>query len=140
MTKKKKEEPKSVVTHKAKFDGPVHGPVHTGSGDIHIGRLQYGIEADDLSSLFEALRTQVEAQAPPDKKNEAVQRVDALQEAIRADEPDLGMMESVLNWFKKNIPQLAGAITSVILSPIVGKIVEAAGELVAAEFKRRFGG
>ena len=34
---------------------------------------------------------------------------------------------------------LAGAVTSVIVNPIVGKLVEAAGETVSEEFRRRFG-
>jgi hypothetical protein len=49
-------------------------------------------------------------------------------------------MEYVKGWFAKHLPGLAGAVTGVIVHPIVGKLVEAAGETLAAEFKRRFGG
>jgi hypothetical protein len=45
----------------------------------------------------------------------------------------------VLNWFKRNIPKLAGAVTSVILHPIVGQIVEAAGDIAAERFRALFG-
>jgi hypothetical protein len=37
------------------------------------------------------------------------------------------------------LPELAGAVTGVIIHPIVGKLVEAAGDGLAAEFRRRFG-
>ncbi len=56
-----------------------------------------------------------------------------------ATKPDLTTMEYVKNWFEKHLPQMAGAIISVLVNPIVGKVVEAAGELAAGELKRRFG-
>jgi hypothetical protein len=49
-------------------------------------------------------------------------------------------MEYVKRWFVKNLPGLAGAVTSIVVHPIVGKLVEAAGDALAAEFRRRFGG
>jgi hypothetical protein len=129
----------STTTQTIQVHGPVYGPVHAGSGDIQIGSLQYGMDAQDVGELFRMLRHDVAAQAPPGAKDAALEKIDALQQAVQEDEPDVGMMESVLSWFKKNIPQLAGTVTSVILNPMVGKIVEAAGELVAQEFRRRFG-
>jgi hypothetical protein len=98
------------------------------------------VNGDELGSLFEALYRLVDEQAPPEQKQRALQEVDALKEAIEDEEPDLGKMESVQRWFKRNLPQLAGAVSSVILHPIVGKLVEAAGEVLATEFRRRFGG
>ena len=58
---------------------------------------------------------------------------------MTAKEPDVSTMEYVKRWFTKNIPRLAGAVTSVVVNPIVGKIVEAAGEGLADEYRRRFG-
>ena len=49
-------------------------------------------------------------------------------------------MEYVKRWFVKNLPGLAEAVTGVVVHPIVGKLVEAAGDALAAEFRRRFGG
>ena len=40
---------------------------------------------------------------------------------------------------QKNLPQLAGSIVSVLVNPIVGKVVEAAGEIAAEELKKRLG-
>lgn len=130
--------PRRVVEQKTSFHGPVHGPVHTGSGDVQVGSLQYGLDADNLADLFEALRSLIEKEAPSAKRNKAVKKAGALQKAVQADEPDLNRMESVLEWFRTNVPPLAGVVVSVILHPLVGKVVEAAGELVAEEFKRRF--
>jgi hypothetical protein len=93
----------------------------------------------ELRQLLADLKAQVAAEAPPDKKDAAVERIDELEVAVTAKEPDLSTMEYVRNWFAKNAPKLAGSVTSVVIHPIVGKAVEAAGELVSAEFRRRFG-
>jgi hypothetical protein len=127
------------VTYTPTFHGPIQGPVHTGGGNLDVGTLQYGVEADDLDGLFTALYKLVEQQAPADQKAEALRKVKALRESVTKDRPDLSTMELVLRWFKRNLPKLAGAVASVILHPFVGKIVEAGGELIAEEFKRRFG-
>lgn len=92
-----------------------------------------------LADLIAALKQQVSSDAPPEKKESALERVAELEKAITAKEPDLSTMEYVKNWFVKNIPQLAGAVTSLVVNPIVGKLVEVAGETIADEFKRRFG-
>jgi hypothetical protein len=49
-------------------------------------------------------------------------------------------MESVRNWFVQNIPTMAGAVTSIVLSPLVGRLVQAGGDLLVSDFKHRFGG
>ena len=79
-------------------------------------------------------------QAPPDKQAQAVQHLDELHEAVTAPKPELSTMEYVRNWFIKNIPTMAGAVTSIVLNPIVGRLVQAGGDVLAADFKRRFGG
>ena len=126
------------TTHETHFHGPVTGPVHTGSGDIHIGRMQVAADAS-LEMLLAALRQAVAVQAPPAMQSKALQRVDLLAEAIAEREPDLGLMESALNWFQEHLPFLADAIAAIIRSPAIRRIIEAAGEPTAAEFHRRFG-
>ncbi|HEX2077217.1 MAG TPA: hypothetical protein VHG08_05895 [Longimicrobium sp.] len=95
-----------------------------------------------LRAAFEALREQVAAAAeiPEAQKEAARERVKELEEAVTAPEPDLSTMEYVRNWFAKNLPTLAGAVTSVVVNPIVGKLVAVAGDTLSAEFQRRFGG
>jgi len=96
-------------------------------------------DLDQLRRLLADLKTQVEAQAAPEKRDAALERVGELQEAITAPEPDLTTLEYVSRWFARNLPKLAGAVTSVVVHPIVGKLVEAAGEGLADDFRRRFG-
>ena len=130
---------------RATISGDVSGQVAVGK-DIEqkqiIGARPQVTEADleAIRQMMADLRAQVAAQAPPDKKDPALERVDELEEAITAEEPDLTTVEYVKKWFAKHLPQLAGAVTSVVLNPIVGKIVEAAGEVAASEFRKRFGG
>jgi hypothetical protein len=140
MITTKRQEMRPTVTFTPTFHGPIHGPVHTGTGALRVASLRYGMDADEINKLFQGLGSLVQQQAPPEKRAKALREVGELKEAVLADKPDLGKMESVLRWFRKNIPQLAGAVGSVILNPLIGKVMEAAGELVVEEFKRRFGG
>lgn len=120
------------------------------SGQIAVGkniqqRQQAGspITPADLESfreLISELRTKVASEAPADKKDAALERVQELEQAVTAEKPELSTMEYVRNWFGKNIPALAGTVTSVVVHPIVGKLVEAGGDLLVQEFQRRFGG
>jgi len=127
------------ITHETRFHGPVTGPVHTGSGDIDIGSMQ--VAADALpETLLAALRQAVAVQAPPAVRSKALQRVDWLAEAITESEPDLGLMESALNWFQKHLPSLASAVVAILFSPAVQQTIEAAGAPAVAEFQRRFSG
>jgi hypothetical protein len=89
--------------------------------------------------MLVTLREQIEASAPPAKKEAALELIKELEEAITAEEPDLITMEYVKNWFVKKLPELAGSVTSAIVHPIVGKRVAAAGTALAADFQNRFG-
>jgi anti-sigma28 factor (negative regulator of flagellin synthesis) len=98
-------------------------------------------EADlaELRQILAELKARVESEAAPTKKDAALERVEELKEAVTAQKPDLTTMEYVKHWFDRNLPKLAGAVTSVVVHPIVGKLVEAAGDALATEFRRRFG-
>lgn len=85
------------------------------------------------------LKTQVAAEAPADKKTAALERLDELSEALIASPPDLDTLAYVKSWFGKNIPALAEAVIVVIAHPSVRQLMAAAGEVVAAEYRRRFG-
>jgi len=69
----------------------------------------------------------------------ATERVDELEAAATAAEPDLSTLEYVRNWFAKHVPAFLGAVTGIVVHPVVGKLVHAAGDAVAAEFEHRFG-
>jgi hypothetical protein len=99
-------------------------------------------EADlkQVSDMFAALKQQIEEQAPPDKKAAALERVGELQQEIASKKPDLITFDYVKSWFGKNLPSLLGGVTSLIINPIVGKVVQAASGLAVDALKRRFGG
>lgn len=139
------EQPKPGDSIQATISGGVSGQVAVGK---NIAQTQVSAarpevtEADraELRQLLADLRAQVAANAPPGEKDAALARVDELGEAITAKEPDLTTMEYVTRWFGKHLPQMAGAVTGLVIHPVVGKMVEAAGDLLAAQFTQRFGG
>jgi hypothetical protein len=91
-----------------------------------------------LTEAFAALRAEVERDAPPEVREEAVKQADAIKEATLGPKPDVSVMAQAKNWFLKHAPGLLGAVTTVIVNPIVGKVVQAAGDAVAAEYRKRF--
>lgn len=137
-------EPEPNQSISATISGDVSGQVAVGN-NIHQSRSEIhqtvtSAEIQELQDMLAQLKSQVEAEAPADKRAAALERVDELEQAITEKKPDLSTMEYVKNWFGKNIPGLAGAVVSVVVHPIVGKLVEAAGDLLAVDFRKRFGG
>jgi hypothetical protein len=95
-------------------------------------------ELDELRQLLSNLRNKIQAEASVEKKDAALERVDELEQAVLEKKPDISTMEYVKNWFGKHLPGLAGTVVGVLVHPVVGKLVEAAGDAVADEFKKRF--
>ena len=143
-TKKKSQQPFRKSSIDGKISGSVSGQIAIGenitqsrsiqSTDTHVTKA----DLETLRNLIEDLKTQIASTEIAEKQAIALEKVSELEEAITAREPDITTMEYVRNWFVKNVPQLAGAVTGLVVNPIVGKLVEAAGETVAHEFKRRF--
>jgi len=137
------EQDKPTVTIRSTIGGSASGQIATGQDITQIHTVAAPVSEAELAELrqaFDSLKTQVAQQAPPDKQAQAVQHLDELHEAVTAPKPELSTMEYVRNWFIKNIPTMAGAVTSIVLNPIVGRLVQAGGDVLAADFKRRFGG
>jgi hypothetical protein len=84
-----------------------------------------------LQNLFASLRELVGAQAPAELRGQAVAHVEELEQSVIADRPDTNKIESIKRWFRDHLPALAGAVVSVIVHPLVGSIVAAAGERIA---------
>jgi hypothetical protein len=122
----------------------VSGQVAVGDGNVQLQTIGAPspevAEADrvELRRLVADLKTRIEAEVSSEKKNAALERIGELEQALTGDEPDLTTMEYVNRWFARHLPGLAGAVAGVVVHPIVGKLVEAAGEGLAAEFRRRF--
>ncbi len=140
------EQEKGGKSYTAHITGGVSGQFAQGDGNVQVQTVGAGkaTEADiaEVRRMIEELKGRIESEAPPEKKEEALQQVQELQEAIQSKDPEdvPDRLSSVKSWFKRNLPTLAGAVVSVIVNPIVGKVVEAAGTGLAGEVQRRFGG
>jgi hypothetical protein len=126
-------------TISANISGGVSGQVAVGK---HIAQHQTVSAADlsddelaQLRQAFADLRADVAAQAPPERQAAAAERIEELEQAVLAEEPDTTTIAYVGRWFKTNLPALAGAVTSIVIHPLVGRIVGAAGEAIAAELR-----
>jgi hypothetical protein len=129
---------------RATINGNVSGQVAIGQNinqsQTQIHQALTDAELQELQQILARLKSQVEVEAPAEKRADALARVEELQQAITEKEPDLTTMDYVRKWFGKHIPGLAGAVASVVVHPLVGKLVEAAGGALAADFRQRFGG
>jgi hypothetical protein len=90
-------------------------------------------ERAELSELLADLRARVAAEAPPDEQQAAIERATELEEALRAEKPDMTTVQYVKGWFVKRLPALAGLITGVLVHPVVGKLVQNAGDVAVAQ-------
>jgi hypothetical protein len=126
----------------AEISGPVQGQVAIGREIAQrqsTGTMNAGPTPDErleLQQAIVALRAQVAKLAPPEQRAQALERIDELDEAISAGKPDVTTMRYVRGWFAKHLPGLAGAVVSVVIHPVVGKLVEAAGDAAVAQFQQ----
>jgi len=140
-----KEQDKPDKHYNVTIGGGVSGQFAQGDSNVQIqnsaGAAQPVTEAEvaELRAEIDKLRQAVQSAAPPEIKHAALERVDELEDAVTAKKPDLDAMGGVKSWFIKKLPGLAGAVTGIFINPILGKLVEAAGEGLAGEFRRRFG-
>ena len=107
----------------------------------YVGANDGGVtqaQLDELKRELEKLIEKVKVEAPPQKQDEAKGQIKELEEAITSKPPDIDRMSGVKSWFKRNIPSLLGSVGTLVGGPIVGKVVEAAGEGLAGEIRRRF--
>ena len=95
-------------------------------------------EADIAALLQQFATLRSEVLADPETPDAAAEKLDELQAAVTAEKPELSTMEYVRDWFVKYAPKFAGAVTALVVNPIVGALVGAAGETLATEFNRRF--
>lgn len=107
-------------------------------GDYNTVSLKVGLspeEVAELRAVFDGLRATVAAQAPPDRREAALAEAAELEAAIVTDHPQPSRVRKALTWFRDNAPELAGAVLSVVASPLVGKLAEKAGEAIADQFR-----
>jgi hypothetical protein len=104
------------------------------TGDYNQVAQTVGLTPEDVTALravFDDLRANVAAAAPPEQQEEALAQTAELESALVAEQPDPGRVRRALQWFRHHAPQLVGTVVSVVVNPLVGKVVEHAGEAVA---------
>jgi hypothetical protein len=117
--------------------GPVQGAVAVGkaiSQRQDVGSMEVALsdaERAQLSTLFANLRHEVSAAVPDSDRRAAVDRLDELEHAVVANHPDLTTIEYVKQWFARKLPAAAGLVASLLIHPLVGRIVERAGDKLA---------
>jgi hypothetical protein len=108
------------------------------TGDYNTVAQHVGLspaEVGELRGVFDDLRANVEAGAPPEKRAEAAAQAAELEHAVVAAQPDPGRARRAIRWFRDHLPELLGVVSGVVVTPIVGKVVAAAGDLVAEQFR-----
>ncbi|MGD6747714.1 hypothetical protein ACOKM3_38430 [Streptomyces sp. BH106] len=129
--------------YEIRTEGGVFGQVVVGR-DNTVSRVEgAGAPAAVTEQQLAELRAEfarVRALLPADAPDRAGELLDELEESATAPEPDLSTMEYVRRWFSRHLPALAGAVTSLVIHPVVGQLVAAAGGTLAEEFRHRFGG
>jgi hypothetical protein len=119
--------------------------VAVGSGNAQsgtVGRREApagDAERGELRILLAGLARQVDAEAPPERRAGAHERIGELEDALTAATPDLTTVEYVTRWFSKHLPHLAGAVLAVLVNPVVGAVVAAGGDGLIGELRRRVG-
>lgn len=129
--------------YNVRIGGDASGQVVAGRNNT-VSRIDTGPSAraqitdDDLAQLrseFAAVRALVQVEGG-DKSEQANERIDELEEAVTGPTPNLSTMAYVRRWFARNLPKLASAIEGLLIHPVAGKLAEAAGDTIAAEFRR----
>jgi len=124
----------------SKFNIQITGDVNHSQvviGDYNEVSQRIGLspeETTELRAVFDELRSAV-AEVPPDQRAKALAEANEVEAAIVTDQPQPQRVRQALVWFRDNAPQLAGAVLSVLVNPLVGKVVEGAGEAIAGQFR-----
>jgi hypothetical protein len=119
--------------------GPAQGQVAIGKGIAQhqaTGSMTMELsdaERGELRDLFAELKHDVARALPQADRDVAIERIDELHEAVAAAPPDLTTVEYVKQWFARKLPVVAGIVASVLVHPLVGSIVTAAGDRVAGQ-------
>ena len=134
-----------------KIEGHV-GDVGSGA-QVAVGKqiqqtITYGlteltaVERAEIEHLLTELKNQLSSlDIPQHKKLVSQEFVAQLEkELTKTDEPpDASTIKVAGNWLLDNVSALAGTLASLFVNPIIGKVVEAAGDIAATWVKERFG-
>lgn len=129
--------PAAAGKYNIKFGSVSNSQVSVGDYNTLTQRVGFSPEETaQLQQVFEDFKATVSEQAPPEAREEAKSQASALERAIVTDKPDPGAVRKALNWFRDHAPELAGTAMSVVVNPLVGKLVQGAGQAIADHFKQ----
>jgi hypothetical protein len=134
----KKQDSDSQPTIGFQFNGPVTGQNQTFiSGNV--GSINQGISPDDLLKLdkvFQPFREQVEQIAPADKKDQADEKVQALQaELSKGENANTERLNSIIDGLLDLVPGAVSAVGTMFASPLLAALVGPATKLVLDHIK-----
>lgn len=94
-------------------------------------------EIETVNRLFADLNSQLMSvpDISEDRRNEAISKAEELNNEIIKEKPKPSKIEQLKGWLIDNVPEVAGAVTSLFVNPIVGKVVEKAGKMVSNRIK-----
>jgi len=90
--------------------------------DIHQTYVSVA-DADAARAIFASFKERIEAEAPQEKKAQAIERIDELEEAATSGNPDESTVRYVVGWFGKHIPQLASGLATMLTDPNVHRLI-----------------
>ena len=116
-------------------DVSIEGTGAVGRESTVIVLKQYEIET--VNRLFADLNSQLRSvpDISEDKRNEAIIKAEELNNEIIKEKPELGKIEQLKGWLKDSVPEVAGAVTSLFVNPVIGKVVEKAGGMISERIK-----
>ena len=86
-----------------------------------------------LMQEFSGLRNLVATRVSPDHREAALTQVGELEAAtLSADQPQPRRLARLYRWFVENAPALAESVATLLLGPLVGKLVGGGAEAMAA--------
>jgi hypothetical protein len=90
-------------------------------------------EVEALARDLRDIRDRTAAQTPPDRRDEALSRVGELEATtMGADHPEPARIARVYRWFLRNAPDIAESVSTLLLGPLVGKLVGGGTGAIAA--------
>lgn len=167
MGKKEKKKKHASSGPSISIGGSVDGPVTIGDGNITVGSVSDSgsvvisggsvsqvftpkqeevlksvakpEEIKTLETKFTELDKEIEAATPKEIQPEAQEQAEQLKKEVLSEKPDPTILEQAKGWFVSNLPAVLGTVTSILTHPIVGKLVESAGEYTLKNFRERLG-
>ena len=110
-------------------------------GNVVVGRdntvITHSVVSNAELAQFRAAVDDLKRQMPTP---EAQAQLETLHHAATAKTPDVSTMARVRNWFATNLPTFVGGVTGLLVHPVVGALVKAAGDAVVDQFKREVPG